>query len=263
MELGAAWAQGSKNLAIVVPPTDYDDVTKTLGLKQAWKITDRSGLVDLRQVVVDTISNLEKRSEHTWDDKRTKWKIALKKQLPLVQQPTKIDADKHQEVLDELREKSKEIDQLETSLDTMQENYAELEKLKNKEDVKQLKKRNSAAQALQEEFDELIEAVSTSKPKVSNLVVKHLILDHFDMAGKIDWFNDRSEFEQAVKYGLISHDDDTVRWSRDKLKPFKKAIQAVQDFLASEDGGELRKNQEAGIPMEPDDLEFWEYHLGI
>ena len=41
MELGAAWVQSSKSLPIVVPPIEYDQVTKTLGLKQAWKITDK------------------------------------------------------------------------------------------------------------------------------------------------------------------------------------------------------------------------------
>jgi TIR domain len=41
MELGAAWAQSATSLAIVVPPIEFQTVTKTLGLKQAWRITDR------------------------------------------------------------------------------------------------------------------------------------------------------------------------------------------------------------------------------
>jgi hypothetical protein len=263
MELGAAWAQNSTSLAIVVPPVDYNDVTKTLGLKQAWKITDKSGLVDLRQLVAKTIPNLEERSDHTWDDKRTNWNIALKKVISNLQQSTKVDAAKHQEALDELSEKNAEIDQLETSLGIAQEKYAELEKVKNKEELKALKKRGADSQALQEEFDELIEAVINSKPKTSNVVFKHIILDHFDMAGTIDWYNDKEEFEQAVKYGLISQEDDSVRWDRNKLKPLMKALRAVQEFLSSEDGEKFRKLQESDVPMEPDDQEFWEYHLSI
>ena len=263
MELGAAWAQDSTSVAIVVPPVDYSDVTKTLGLKQAWKITDKPSLVDLRQLVVKTIPNLEERSEHTWDDKRTNWNIALKKMIPKLQQATKVDAAKHQEAIDELSEKSEEIGQLEKSLGIAQEKYAELEKVKDKDEVKALKKRGADSEALQAGFDELIKEVIESKPKTANVVFKHMILDHFGMAGKINWFNDREEFEDAVKYGLISQDDDGVRWNRDKLLPLRKALRAVQDFLSSEEGETLRKLQDSDVPMEPDDLEFWEYHLSI
>lgn len=263
MELGAAWAQGSSSLAIVVPPIDYDAVTKTLGLKQAWKITDKAGLIDLRELVRKTIPNLEGRSEHTWEDKRALWNVGLKKVLAKLQQATKVDSDQHQKALTALREKEAEIERLENLLARAQDEYAELEKVKDKEEIKALKKRTAGSKALQQEFDELIEAVSDAKPKASIAVLKHIIMDHFDRAGGIDWFNERQEFEAAVKYGLISPDDDSIQWDRDKLRPLKKALQAVENFLDSDEGEKLRKLQEPGIPMDPDDLEFWEYHLEI
>jgi hypothetical protein len=55
MEMGAAWAQSSKNVAVVVPPLDYDTVAQTLGLQQAWKITDETGLIAFREIVRETI----------------------------------------------------------------------------------------------------------------------------------------------------------------------------------------------------------------
>jgi TIR domain len=262
MELGAAWAQSSKSLAIVVPPIDFTEVTKTLGLKQAWKITDRAGLVDLRHLVVKAIPKLERRTEHTWDDKRTHWNIDLKKVLAKLQQATRVDATKYQEVRDELNEKNEEIERLETALEGAEERYSELEKLKDKQEVKALRKRTRGSQALQEEFDELIQAVNESRPeKISDVVIKHIIMDHFGKAGSIDWSNDRPEFERAVQYGLIDSEDDRVQWNRNKLKPFKKAIEAVEMFLSSEEGDQLRKLQDDDVPMDPDDLAFWEHHL--
>ena len=262
MELGAAWAQSSKSLAIVVPPIDFNEVTKTLGLKQAWKITDRAGLVDLRDLVVKAIPKLERRTEHTWDDKRTRWNIDLKKVLPKLQQATRVDATKYQEVRDELNEKNEEIERLETALESADERYSELEKLKDKQEVKALRTRTRGSQALQEEFDELIQAVNESTPeRISDVVIKHIIMDHFGKAGSIDWSNDRPEFERAVKYGLIDSEDDRVQWNRNKLKPFKKAIEAVEMFLSSEEGDKLRKLQDDDVPMDPDDLAFWEHHL--
>jgi len=128
MELGAAWAQSSMNIAIVVPPIDYDTVTKTLGLKQAWKITDKSGLIDLRNVVRETMPDLEERLDHTWDDKRTQWGVDLKKILSKLQQATKVDADKHEKALADLRERDEEVERLENALARAQERYSELEK---------------------------------------------------------------------------------------------------------------------------------------
>ena len=129
--------------------------------------------------------------------------------------------------------------------------------------MKALNRKTSGSQAVQKEFDDLIEAVGNAKPKTSNVVLKHIIADHFDRAGSIDWYSDRQEFEAAVKYGLISPESDRVEWRRDKLRSFRTALQEVQSFLHSEDGAKWRKLQESDVPTDPDDLEFWEYHLSI
>jgi hypothetical protein len=99
MELGAAWAQGATNLAVVVPPIDFQTVTKTLGLKQAWNIADKKGLIDFRSSIRKAIPKLESRSEHTWDEKRMQWSVDLKKVLPKLQQATKIDAQRYAQSL--------------------------------------------------------------------------------------------------------------------------------------------------------------------
>ena len=187
-----------------------------------------------------------------------------RKSLPKLQQATKIDAQKHEEAVAELTEKEQEVERLETALAEAQEQIVQLENLKDKEAVKALKRQTSGAEALKKEFDELIEAVGDAKPKASRTVLRHIIADYFDRAGRIDWFNDRQEFEDAVKYGLITPEvDHRVQWERDKLKRFKKAIQAVQNFLNSEEGGKVRELQDPDVPMDSDDLEFWEYHLNI
>ncbi len=264
MELGAAWAQDAKSLAIVVPPTDFDIVTKTLGLKQAWKITDKSGLIDFKNIVVEAVPNLEKRSEHTWEDKRTNWNAALRKLLQGLQKSTKVDAEKYEEALETLKEKEAEIEHLEDALAAAQERYAELEKVKDKEELKALKKRLVGSQVLEDEFEALIKAVKGARPSnTTTTSFKHIILDHFGLAGEINWYEDKYDFEQAIKYGLVSREDFKVLWDRPKLKPLGKALDAVEAFLDSDEGEEFKKLQEDGVPMEPHDLEFWEYHLSL
>ena len=155
------------------------------------------------------------------------------------------------------------MERLENALAQAQDRYAELEKVKDREEVKALEKQTSGSQALQKEFDDLIEAVSNARPRTSTVVLKHIIADYFDRAGSINWYSDRQEFEAAVQYGLISPENDGVEWGRDKLRPFRTALGEVQSFLDSEDGAKWRKLQESDVPTDPDDLEFWEYHLSI
>ena len=149
------------------------------------------------------------------------------------------------------------------ALEAAQERCVELEKLKDKEDVKALYKKTPRLEALQGEFDVLIESVNETKPQTFSVVIKYIIMDYFAVSGSINWYNDKYEFEEAIKYGLISQEDHSVRWDRAKLKPFKKALEEVKLFLESNEGEQLRKLQEPGVPMDPDDLEFWEYQLNI
>jgi len=73
MELGATWGQSTEALPIVVPPVAFTTVTKTLGLVQAWKIEQDTGLIELRRLIRKTRIRLERRTEHDWDSKRKDW----------------------------------------------------------------------------------------------------------------------------------------------------------------------------------------------
>jgi hypothetical protein len=43
--------------------------------------------------------------------------------------------------------------------------------------------------------------------------------------------------------------------------PTAKALEAVETFMKGEDGEKFVELQDDGVPVEPDDREFWEYHL--
>ncbi|MBY5551050.1 TIR domain-containing protein [Rhizobium leguminosarum] len=75
MELGAAWAKSLKTLAIVAPEVPFDLVTKTLGLKQAWRINDHTRLSEFRDAFKGF--DLESRSSATWEGKGAEWRRRL------------------------------------------------------------------------------------------------------------------------------------------------------------------------------------------
>lgn len=265
MELGAAWAKSHTTLPVVVPPVPFLTVTKTLGLTQAWSIDNHSGLVDLRTLVTAAGVKLEARTEHDWDGKRDEWRVALKQVLKDLPRATKIDVDAHREVLKSLENSREETESLERLLEGARAKCAALEAAKDPAEVRAINREFSGADALQAEFDQLIAAVEKARPvRASRAVFRHILMDHFDKAGSIDWADRsvREEFEPAVQYKLLTRDGDAVAWNGSKLTPLRIALKRLEEFLGSFEGQELVQAMADGVPMEPDDLEFWEHHLG-
>ena len=264
MELGAAWSRGHLSLAIVVPPVRFDTVTKTLGLKQAWDISRKDGLIELRKMIAPLVT-LEPRGEHAWDEKRTAWKADLKKVLKLLAPARNVDAVVHAAAKERIEEIEEEVADLETQLDQQKELVAALEQAKDRVEVKKIKGRHSGSDALQEYFEEMLEEVKSARPDdTPNVVFRYLLMAHYSKEGSIDWYSDEVEFTAAVQRNLLRADDNySVRWDTKKLKPLDKALDAMEVFLRSEDGRRLTDEWDDHVPHEPDDIDFWKHHLHI
>jgi TIR domain len=223
METGACWANSLRALPVVVPPVTYDTVTKTLGLKQAWTITDHAGLIDFKKLVVEQIS-VEPRDEHTWDQKRAKFRVDLRGVMRDLKGATKVSADHHKAVVDQVAEQTKEIEALGSLLEEANSKISMLEKAKDRTNVKAVKKAFGGANALQEGFDTLIKRVAKARPSNTSMnIFMHIIMDHFGKAPQIDWFHERDDFERAIQYNLINPDEPhAVEWGKSKLAPLRR-----------------------------------------
>lgn len=265
MELGASWAKSLTALPIVVPPVGFDVVSKTLGLKQAWDINDASGLTDLRKLVRDNLKT-EPRDDHIWDEKRAEWKLKLKKVLKDLAPASNVPAETHDALKASVADQANEIAALQAMLEKANDTIEALKAAKNPPEVKSIIAEFSDKDD-KEVFEQLLDEVKSARPKqASNAVFKHILLDHFDLAVAINWYNsDRDEFERAFQYKLLSSDEGhPVQWGGPKLKPLSKAISDLVTFLGSREGEALAKEQQVdGVPMEADDLGFWEYHLDL
>lgn len=265
MELGAAWSRSHRSLPIVVPPTDFNTVTNTLGLRQAWGITDHAKLIDLREIVRACVV-VETRTDHTWEKKRSAWKSSLKTALKKLAGPSQVDAAQHDEALEAIKDRETEIENLQELLEEEKEKTEALAGAKDAEEVKAILSDFDGGDTLKDEFDTLVEAVSDARPnRVSNTVFKHIIMDHFGKSTQINWYrSDKDEFEDAIQYGLLAPEDGNyVDWGRNKLKPLAKALSDVASFLDVHPARELEAIGEKDASMDADDLEFWEYHLEI
>lgn len=259
MELGAAWAISLKTLPIVVPPVSFATVTSTLGLKQAWEITNHKGLTALRTLVKSVIDDLEERGDNLWDDKRTDWQAALPGILKGLPKATSVPRSEHETVLAKSKELEESAADLERQLTRAGERIAALSALKDREQVKAVDKDFGEGDA-EETFSELIDAVRDAKPdKIADVVFLHLILDRYNKAGTIAE-EEYDAFERAAQYNIIVDND--VNWNSSKLTPLKKALAAVERFLKTEEGQSV-EDDHPDWPMDADDREFWEYHLHL
>jgi hypothetical protein len=266
MEVGAAWSQSHRSLAIVVPPIKFDVVTSTLGLKQAWDITHNPGLIDLRKMVQDCGITLETRSDHTWEKKRTAWKSALKQALKTLSGPSMVAVDTHQEALDRIKDQEDEIDTLQELLEEEKDKVEALVEAKDADDVKTILSGFEGNDDLQTQFAALLKAVQDARPKqISDAVFKHIIMDHYDRAAAINWYaSDKDEFENAIQRGVLSSDEGfPVDWARSKLSNLNKALKALDIFLSHSESDLRVVMGDDDTPIDADDLEFWEYHLEI
>lgn len=262
MELGAAWAQSHNTLPIVVPPVSFSEVTKTLGLIQALDITKQSAVIDVRKAVQATNIALENRDDHVWENKKAEWVKASKKVVVKLAPATKVGAADYQKALDTINEQQGEITGLEKLVDDKESLIEKLKAAKDKADVKAILKEAQGANDPEAIFDELMANVTEALPSVARVVKMHIIMDHYGKASKIDWDNDRQEFEGAIQRNVLNNDDgNSVAWNRKSMPKLEKALKALDKFLASEEGEAFAKSRPADEPTESDDREFWDRHI--
>ena len=262
MELGAAWAQSHKTLPIVVPPVSFSEVTKTLGLIQALDITKPSAVIDIRKAVKANKITLEKRDDHVWEIKKTEWVKNSKKVVAKLKGSTKVAAEDHQIALDTISEHLDEIRGLEKLVDDKEILIEKLKGVKDKTAVNAILKEAAGDEDPEEIFDELMTDVKSSLPSVARVVQMHILMDHYGKAAKIDWFNERQEFEDAIQRNVLRNDEGTsVAWDKKSLPKLQKALSALDEFLSSEEGRAFSDSRPAAAPTDSDDREFWEQYI--
>lgn len=262
MELGAAWAKSHKTLPIVVPPVAFGEVTKTLGLIQALDITKQSSVIDLRKAVKAADIDLEKRDDHVWENKKAEWIRASKKIVSKLPGAKKVPAADYKAALDTIEEQKEEIEGLEKLVDDKDDLIEKLKSAKDKASVNEIMKAASGDGGSEETFDELMSDVTSALPSVARVVQIHIIMDHYDKAAKIDWFNDRLEFENAIQRNIIHNDEgNSVAWDKKKLFKLRKALLALDHFLDSDEGQAFMESRPVGTPTEADDRDFWDHYI--
>ncbi len=264
MELGATWAQSLRRVPIVVPPTNFDAVTKTLGLSQAWKIDDHAKLIDLREVIKQIPIVLEPRTEHVWESKRTVWKADLKNQLKKLAPATKVSAADHHQLESEKAGLMAELATMEEAYNKSQEVVEELKAAKDPDAVKEIMSARDGFDA-EAKFEELLKAIREIKPPISMWLYREIIMTFFGIELSVDMptTDQKEDIKRAVSYKLLDPDfPHGVLMASTKVQKLRSAVKELERLLETPEAQDLvRKREKLGEVMEVNDLQFWEEHL--
>lgn len=270
-ELGAAWAMFHKIFPILVPPLGFNDVKDALTGVQALKVDDDISYNELRDYLYTEL-NIKIKSSTKWDVKRKKFLKKLNKIIKNIVIPNEVSFEEFQDIKNKYDESLEEFDNYESEIDELKKYIEELENCKDAGEVKLIKSKNKKAASLMEEFDEIIENISSFGENVSTEVFKFILSEHYGKPYKIDFYSDQEEFMAAARYNYISTDDEvSVNWQNRKLSDLHSHLGDLSTFLEEYDE---EKETEMSVffemyddkyqsPLEPNNQEFWEEHYSI
>lgn len=259
-ELGAAWIMSHTRFPILVPPLQYSDVKDVILGVQVAKVDDDIKYNELLGSIRSSIA-LTAKSQTKWDLKRRAFLKSLDPILKNILPPTLISYDKYQATIEQLEEAKAELDASEEEIRALKERLTATEALKDKTEVAALSAEFDKSE-ITEKFNKMIGEIKKCKSVIRGKeVFKFILSKYYGKPYKIDWYYDRSEFENAVRYGFIDTDDDgRALWSKQKMKNLHTLLKTIDQFVV-ENAEYLRSVED--IPLETGDQDFWEHHYEI
>ncbi len=159
-ELGAVWGMNLPTFPLVVPPLDKTKIKATLAVTQMGDITDGNYLHDLRDVLKKLGTEVP---TATWSVKRDAFLGGLDAVLKSLPGPVSVSAKRLKEAEEKYQAALTEIGDNEKAIRRLKDQIADLEKCKDREQVKVIDRNYSSHQ---KQFESLIEEARTALDKL-------------------------------------------------------------------------------------------------
>jgi hypothetical protein len=261
-ELGAAWIKSHDIFPILVPPLKYEDVKDVLLGTQVAKIDDDIKYNELLSTLTATL-DFKPKSQTKWDTKRRAFLKAIEPLLKAVLGPTMVSAAEFKAKTDKLAEAEVELDASEAEIRELKEQLAATEALKDKKEVRTVRAKHSDV-TVSKEFKTLTDAVKGFRSVIrSGEAMKFVLSDHYGKPYKINWLQDREDFELATRLGFIEAEDgERAVWTKRQMKELSKKLDELETFT-DEHRRALEVSEGEEVPLEPDAQDFWEHHYDL
>lgn len=268
-ELGAVWVGSQAFVPVLVPPLGYDALKAILQGVQAIKPNDAADLDELRDLVRTKVLGGVDLGTPRWNKHRDKFLSGLGVALKQVKTSAPVSRVEYLKVK---KERDEYVDAYQRQGEELSESQAlcsELEALKDKEQVKVVRrKRGTGTEVENETFEELTTAVKQAFGKLPDMVIEAL---YHEFRGK-DWMPGRdvewAHIEAASEEGLvrISTDERQATVSATdakKVRTAREALTALSKWLRTESSTDFDKEYEEEHDEAPDLAlrGFWRSHF--
>lgn len=258
-ELGATWITGSDAIPLLVPPLDYEDLKAVLSGVQAGYINDKRALNELRDRLI--AAKIASGATDRWESKRDTFIKSFTKIKGKLEGRDSVSAVEHEKLKKTYEEAQETIVERDEAIDQLKERIGKLERLKDREGVKDVRRKYSTEQ---EQFDELVQNFIKSAKKLPPAGVEVLFHENCDSSYVLrDRFGYRDEWEDAEdakKDGYVTISENVV--SRNESNPkMENALDALHELGAfMEKASEEFSTEfveEHEIQFSLDSREFW------
>lgn len=261
-ELGAVWAMGLPNFPLVVPPTKKSELKATLAVTQAGNITDESYLDDLRDRVRDAIGCEVPTS--TWNVKRDSFLEGLPELLAKLPKPSKVSAKQLEAAKSQYQVALDEIKHRDTEIQSLKAHVADLEKCKNKEQVRAISNKYTKADEL---FSHLCETAKKKLGKLESATCSAIYWARKGNPYRPSCESDWDDAKEAEAVEEVRYDEDTgtirVEYDHPRVADAEAAIAEVSDFLENPKNEKYLDQfaEDHKFPASITNKDFWSTYL--
>jgi hypothetical protein len=127
--------------------------------------------------------------------------------LKKVARPTVVSAAAFKAKADQLAEAQAELDESEAEIRRLKKRLADTEALKDKTEVAALRGKYSDS-GDSERFNALTDEVKKFRAVLKSAeVMKFVLSDHYGKPYRVNWYQDREQFEAAARFGFVEFED--------------------------------------------------------
>lgn len=257
-ELGAVWGMGLPNFPLVVPPIKKSELKATLAVTQAGDITDASYLDELRDRIKTALGSGVPTA--TWNVKRDAFLRGLPGLLAKLPKPALVPAKELEEAKGQYQAALDELTERDTEIETLNARIVDLEKCKNKEQVRAVSNKYTKADEL---FSHLCKVAKKKLGNLNSATCSAIYWERkggaYSPSGEEEW----GDAKQAESLLEVVYDDDTETIQSQSEHPrvaeAEEAINEVANFLENPkyDSFIAHFVEEHKFPASITNKEFW------
>lgn len=263
-EMGAAWMTGKPIIPLIVEPITYKTVGILQEVKQIEKLNDQTSLDRVKDIIESIFGDIkEKAKSDRWTKKKQEFLTKLEVYLEDNEFDPPVTVDIVQGLNDEVKtlkvnnkDNIREIKRLEKAV-------VEFTKLKDAEDVKEVKKQLGFTNE-KDEFENLLERLSTALKKFHPSIITFIYNTYAGKKLIVDFQTYEHKIEEALSRDYLNDDYEAKWYDTPEMEEVYNALLELDDFLTKVKVEVLSEIEaEYGCNIKLTNLTFWEEVINI